>query len=62
MEEKVTEKEEGDPKEEMKKEKASATDIPFFFGKMIAAPFNDAKTKGHIRGHIRLENIPPKAN
>ena len=45
----------------MKKEKASATNSPFF-GNMITAPFDDAIAKGLIRGHIRLENIPPKAN
>ena len=61
MEEKVEEKEKGDPKEDMKKEKVSATYSPFY-GNMITAPFNNAKAKGHIRGHIRLENIPPKAN
>ena len=57
MEEKVEEKEKGDPKEDMKKEKASATDSPFF-GNMITTHFNDAKANGHIR----LENIPPKSN
>ena len=57
MEEKVEEKEKGDPKEDMKKEKASAMDSPFF-GNMITTPFNDAKANGHIR----LENIPPKSN
>ena len=53
----MEEKEKRDPKEDMKKEKASATDS-LFFGNMITTPFNDAKAKGHIR----LENMPPKAN
>ena len=57
MEEKVEEKEKGDPKEDMKKEKALATDSPFF-GNMITVPFNDAKGNWHIR----LENIPAKSN
>ena len=57
MEEKVEEKEKGDLKEDMKKEKAPATDSPFF-GNMITTPFNDAKANGNIR----LENIPPKSN
>ena len=61
MEEKVEEKENGDPKEDMKKEKALATDS-LFYGNMITMPFNNAKAKGHIRGHIRLESIPPKEN
>ena len=56
-EEKVEEKEKGDPKEDMKKEKAPTTS-----GNMITTPFNDAKVKRHIRGHLRLENIPPKEN
>ena len=45
----------------MKKEKVTATNS-HFFGNMITAALNDAKVKGHIRGHIKLENIPPKAN
>ena len=53
-EEKVEEKVE-------EKEKASATDSPFY-GNMITTPFNNAKAKGHIRGHIRLENTHLKAN
>ena len=53
----MEEKEKGDPKEDMKKEKTPATDSPFFCN-MIIVPFNNAKAKGHIR----LENIPPKAN
>ena len=61
MEEKVEEKEKGDLKEDMKKEKATTTDS-LFHGNMITTPFNNAKAKGHIRGHIRLESVPPKAN
>ena len=53
----MEEKEKGDPKEDMKKEKSPATNSPFF-GNMITAPFNDAKANGDIR----LENIPPKVN
>ena len=57
----MEEKEKGDPKEDMKKEKAPAMDS-LFYGNMITTPFNNAKAKGHIRGHIRLESIPPKEN
>ena len=45
----MEEKEKGDSKEDMKKEKAPATDSPFY-GNTITAPFNGAKAKGHIRG------------
>ena len=55
----MEEKEKGDPKEDMKKEKALAMDSPFF-SNMIAMPFNNAKEKVHIREHIRLKNIPQK--
>ena len=47
----MEEKEEGDPKEDIKNEKAPTMGSPFF-GNMITAPFNDVKAKGHIRGHI----------
>ena len=54
----MEEKEKGDPKEDMKKEKTLTTDSPFF-GNMIAAPFNDAEAKGHIRVSPHSIAIPP---
>ena len=59
----MEEKEKGDPKEN-EKEKAPTTNslFFFFFGNMITTPFNDAKAKGHIKGHRRLENVPLKEN
>ena len=53
----MEEKEKEDPEEVMKKEKPRPR-IAIFSVNMITTSFNEAKAKGHIR----LENMPQKAN
>ena len=58
----MNEKEKGDPKEDMKKEKALAMDSAFFFWQYDYSAFQRCQSEGAYKGAYKAQNIPPKAN